>query len=68
MLFFENGKAAEQSVAAVSKRKFGPRPARHYAAINPPCITLAFGRRSEEEGMVCGGTMDIFIDVIDRQA
>ena len=70
MLFFESGvKRPEPSVAAASKQKFGPKRAR-------PCTRGQLGLHhfaltadeASEEGMVCGGTMDIFIDVWQSEA
>ena len=64
MLFFENGKTAgtvgggcvEAEVWAEARETMrGGLPALHHFALTAD--------EASEEGMVCGGTMDIFIDI-----
>lgn len=68
MLFFENGETAgtvgggcvEAEVWAEAREAMrGAGPALHHFSLTAD--------EASEEGMVCGGTMDIFIDVWDRQ-
>ena len=67
MLFFENGETAgtvgggcvEAEVWAEAREAMrNSVPALHHFALTAD--------EASEEGMVCGGTMDIFIDVWDR--
>jgi len=68
MLFFENGETAgtvgggcvEAEVWAEAREAMRHRhPALHHFALTAD--------EASEEGMVCGGTMDIFIDVWQRE-
>src|SRR3989441_13329143 len=68
MLFFENGKAAgtvgggciEAEVWAEAREalRYGKSALHHFSLT---------AEEASEEGMVCGGTMDIFIDVMRNE-